>query len=94
MSMLGSLIKIGVVAALVVVGQRYWDRYQVENLYVELDAIVDRVRADKNRRGTVRAHVLVEAKELIAAFERKVTYVDSLNELRRNVEIYIESIPD
>jgi hypothetical protein len=94
MSLLGSLIKIGAVATLVIVGQRLWDRYQVEDLYVELDAIVDRVRADKGRRGTVRAHVLVEAKELIAAFERKITYVDSLNELRRNVEIYIESIPD
>ncbi|MNC10286.1 hypothetical protein D3C87_970380 [compost metagenome] len=92
--MLGTLIKIGAVATLVVIGQRLWDRYQVEDLFVELDAIVERVRADKKRLGTVRAHVLVESKELIAAFERKVTYVDSLNELRRNVEIYIESIPD
>lgn len=92
--MLGTLIKIGTVATLVVIGQRLWDRYQVEDLYVELDTIVDRVRADKKRRGTVRAHVVVEAKELIATFERKVTFVNSLNELRRNVEIYIESIPD
>lgn len=92
--MLGSLIKIGIVAGLVVVGQRYWDRYQVQNLYAELDAVTDRVRANKLRRGTVRAHVMAEAKELIADYESKVTYVDSLKELRKNVEIYIESIPD
>jgi hypothetical protein len=94
MSVLGTLFKVGVVSCAVVVCQRFWDRYQIEDLYVELDAITDRVRADKSRNGTVRAHVKVESRELLDKYESKVTYVDSLHELRKNVEIYIESIPD
>ncbi|QBJ02662.1 hypothetical protein MZD04_gp135 [Pseudomonas phage Psa21] len=94
MSLLGTLIKVGVVATVVVISQRLWDRYQVEDLYTELDALVERIRNRKDRMGTVRAHLLVESKDLIAQYEKKVNYVDSLNELRRNVEIYIESIPD
>ncbi|WDS62303.1 hypothetical protein [Pseudomonas phage D6] len=94
MSLLGTLFKVGIVAGGVIVCQRLWDRYQVEDLYVELDAITDRVRADKARVGTVQAHVKVEGRELLAKFEKRVTYVDSLDELRKNFEIYIESIPD
>jgi len=94
MSLLGTLFKVAVVAGGVVVCQRMWDRYQLEDLYVELDAIVDRVRADKARVGTVRANVKVEGRTLLEKYESRMTYVDSLNELRKNFEIYIESIPD
>lgn len=94
MSLLGTLFKVSVVSCAVVVCQRLWDRYQTEDLYVELDAITDRVRADKSRHGTVRANVMVLAREVLAKHEAKVIYVDSLLELRKNFDIYIESIVD
>lgn len=94
MSLLGTVIKIGAVAAATVIGQRMWDRYHVEEIYVELDAIVNRARADVRRVGTVRANARVLSRDLLAQYEQRLVFTDSLKELRNNYEIYIESIPD
>lgn len=94
MGLITSLVKTALIAGGVIIAQRMWDRSQVANVYVQLDELQERVRANRNRVGTVRANVLVQSRELVAEAEKRITYVDSLNELRRTVEIYIESIPD
>lgn len=94
MSLLSTLIKVAVVAAGTIVVQRVVDRSVVNSVYADLDALTDRIRKKVGRVGTVKANVRVESKELMAQYEKSITYVSGLNEFRKNVEIYIESIPD
>jgi len=94
MSLFGFVVKTGLIAGAVIVGQRLWDRYQTEELYEELDVLTDDCRNDRNRHGTVKANVRAKSVAVVQSFEAKITYVASLTELRERVEIYIESIPD
>lgn len=94
MSILSSLLKVAAVAAGVVVVQRLIDRTAVEGVYKDLDALQERIRRKPGLVGTVRANVRVESKELVERYAQNITYVAALNEFRKNVEIYIESIPD
>lgn len=94
MGLISTLVKVGVVAAGTVVVQRLIDRAAVQGVYADLDALQDRIRNKAGRVGTVKANVLVESKDLIRAHETNITFVSSLNEFRKNIEIYIESIPD
>lgn len=94
MGLISSLVKIGVVAAGTIVVQRLVDRATITGIYTELDALTERTRNRTGRVGTVKANVRVESRDLIAAHEKNITFVNSLNEFRKNIEIYIESIPD
>jgi len=94
MGIISTIFKIGVVAAGTIVVQRMIDRTCVNGVFADLDALTDRLRNKAGRQGTVRANVRVESRELIENYEKNITYVSSLTEFRKNVEIYIESIPD
>ena len=94
MSLFSTLIKVAVVAAGTIVVQRLVDRSMVNSVYADMDALTDRIRNKANRVGTVKANVRVESKELLAGYEKNITYVSALEEFRKNMEIYIESIPD
>lgn len=94
MSIISFVVKTAITAGAVVVAQRLWDRYQTEDLYNELDLLTAKCRVDANRHGTVRANVKAKAVEIVKVFEARITFVQSLTELRERVEIYIESIPD
>lgn len=94
MSILSSLLKVAAVAAGVVIVQRVIDRTVTEGVYRDLDALQERIRRKPGLVGTVRANVRVEAKELIERYAQNITYVAALKEFHKNVEIYIESIPD
>lgn len=94
MSLFGFVVKTGLVVGAVLVGQRLWDRYQTEDLYTTLDELTLSVRNDSGRHGTVRANVRARSRAIVVEYESRITFVDSLTELRERVEIYIESIPD
>uniref|UniRef100_A0AB39CD16 Uncharacterized protein n=1 Tax=Pseudomonas phage RVTF4 TaxID=3236931 RepID=A0AB39CD16_9VIRU len=94
MGLLSTLVKVGLVAAGTIVVQRIIDRTSVTGIYTDLDALTERVRNKVGRVGTVKANVRVESRELVAAYEKNITFVSALDEFRKNVEIYIESIPD